>query len=143
MPTSTRFAVAVHILTGMARHGDEPLTSGEIAKSAHTNPAVIRRLISILSRAGLCRSQLGQGGGSVLSRNPEEIALLDVYNLVENSELFALHREQPDQDCVVGKHIQTALRSHLEAARRAMENELAHVTIADLVTDIHRLQHQR
>ena len=71
MPTSSRFAVAIHILAGLTLHSGEPLPSEIIAKSAHTNPAVIRRLLSMLNRAGLTSAQLGQGGGALLARPAE------------------------------------------------------------------------
>ena len=92
MPTSSRLAVAVHTLATLALHKGEPVRSEVIAKSASTNPAVIRRLLSMLNAAGLSQSQLGQGGGSLLAQPPEAISLLDVYKAVENEQLFALHR---------------------------------------------------
>ena len=53
MPTSSRLAVAVHTLATLALHKGEPVRSEVIAKSASTNPAVIRRLLSMLNAAGL------------------------------------------------------------------------------------------
>lgn len=135
MPSS-RFAVAVHILSGLAIHEGEPLTSEVIARSAHTNPAVIRRILSMLNRAGLSTSQLGQGGGALLARPAENITLLDVYRAVENQPLFPLHRASPDQDCVVGRHIQASLQPALGRAVQAMETELDKTTVADMVRDI-------
>src|SRR6266702_1445722 len=79
MPTSTRFAVAVHALAALAVSGGKPLRSEDIAYSANTSPVVIRGLLSRLSDAGLTRSQLGTGGGSLLARPAGKIKLLDVY----------------------------------------------------------------
>lgn len=141
MATSSRFAVAVHILSGLAIHEGETLTSETIAKSAHTNPAVIRRLLSMLNRANLSYSQMGQGGGARLARPAEEITLLDVYRAVETTPLFALHRASPDQDCVVGRHIQVSLQSPLGRAISALEAELARTTIADIARDICQRSH--
>ncbi|MCA1734101.1 MAG: Rrf2 family transcriptional regulator, partial [Acidobacteria bacterium] len=53
MATSSRFAVATHILTVLAVRGDEPSSSNLIASSVGTNPVVIRRLLGMLGRAGL------------------------------------------------------------------------------------------
>jgi len=139
MPTSSRFAVAVHILATLAMHKDQPVPSELIAKSASTNPAVIRRLLSMLNAAGFSQSQLGQGGGALLARPPETISLLDVYRAVENERLFALHRTEPDQDCPVGRHIQPVLQSTIGRALTALEDELAKVTIADVARDIRKM----
>src|SRR3712207_248133 len=67
MAASSRFAVAVHILTLLADAGGEPVTSEYIAASVNTNPSLIRRLLSALARAGLTTSQLGTGGGALLA----------------------------------------------------------------------------
>ena len=53
MSTSSRFAVAVHILTLMAWSEDEPLKSEQVAESVNTNPVVIRRMLCELSEANL------------------------------------------------------------------------------------------
>ena len=136
MPTSTRFAVAVHILAGLASNGDAPLNSEVIAKSANTNAAVIRRILSMLNEAGFSRGLLGQGGGTLLAKPASEITLLDVYRAVEREGLFALHRSKPDADCLVGRNIQSVLEATLCKVRHQMEAELAKVTIADVVRDI-------
>ena len=52
MSTSSRFAVAVHILTLLAS-ADGPVPSSLIAGSVGTNPALIRRLVAQLADAGL------------------------------------------------------------------------------------------
>lgn len=138
MPTSSRFAVAVHILTALALHKDQPVTSELLARSASTNPAVIRRILSMLNDAGLSTAQLGQGGGALLARPPEQILLLDVYRAVESEELFALHRSSPDPDCPVGRSIQPVLGRTLRRAQRALESELAGVSIAHIARDVER-----
>jgi Rrf2 family protein len=138
MPTSSRFAVAVHILTSLATHEGEPVPSEVIAKSASTNPAVIRRILSMLNNAGFARSQLGQGGGALLARPAKNISLLDVYSAVESDALFALHRTLPDQDCAVGRHIQPILQSTMDKAVAAMKTELGKVTVADVARSVAR-----
>src|SRR5436190_15480678 len=93
MSTSSRFAVAVHILTLMAWSDDEPLKSDQVAESVNTNPVVIRRMLLELSEANLVNSQTGATGGSRLSRKPEEITLQDVYHAVECPGVFSLHKQ--------------------------------------------------
>jgi Rrf2 family protein len=139
MPTSTRFAVAAHVLTALAVSGGKPLRSEDLAFSANTGAVVIRGLLSRLSEAGLTRSQLGAGGGAMLARPPEAIRLLDVYNAVEDMELFSVHRTPPCKSCAVGGNILDALQPTLDRARRAMEAELAKTTIADVAAEVAKL----
>jgi Rrf2 family protein len=139
MPTSTRFAVAVHALAALAVSGGKPLRSEDIAYSANTSPVVIRGLLSRLSDAGLTRSQLGAGGGALLAKDADRIRLLDVYEAVEDTELFSLHRTPPCQSCAVGGNILEALQPVLSRARKALEGELAQATVADIAADVARL----
>jgi len=136
MGISSRFAVAVHVLTLLEASGGEPVTSSRIAVSANTNPVVIRRLLCMLSRAGLTASRLGAGGGSLLARPASEITLLDVYRAVEAGDLFAMHSERPDPRCPIGCHIQKALGAATGAAERALEGVLAERTIADVLAEV-------
>ncbi|WP_339522774.1 Rrf2 family transcriptional regulator [Pseudomonas sp. EA_35y_Pfl2_R111] len=136
MPSSTRFAVAVHILTGLAIHENEPLPSEIIAKSASTNASVIRRILSMLNDAGFSTSQLGQGGGALLARPASSITLLDIYRAVETVPLFSMHRTAPDKGCAVGKYIQPILQEKIDIATAALELELSRVSIADIAGQI-------
>jgi len=138
LPTSTRFAVAVHTLAALAVNEGKPVRSEDIARSASTNPTVIRAILSRLADAGLSTAQLGQGGGALLAKPAARISLFDVYQAVEDCEIFALHRSPPDESCVVGRHIHAAMLPALERARQALENELASVSIADIAADIAR-----
>ncbi|MNL20391.1 putative HTH-type transcriptional regulator YwnA [compost metagenome] len=136
MSFSSRFAVAVHILTLLQQSGGEPLTSDYIAGSVNTNPAVVRRLLSLLAQAGLTTSRLGAGGGALLARPAEAITLLEVYQAVEDGHLFAMHHEAPNPLCLVGRNIQGALERTIDAAQRALEAELAGKTIAGVLDEV-------
>lgn len=139
MPTSTRFAVAVHTLTALAVSDGKPLRSEDLAYSANTGAVVIRGLLSRLGEAGLTRSQLGAGGGTMLAKPAKKIRLLDVYEAVEDTELFLMHRTPPCESCAVGGNIIAALQPTLARARSALENELAKTTIADMADTVAKL----
>ncbi|EML1595605.1 Rrf2 family transcriptional regulator [Burkholderia cenocepacia] len=136
MNTSSRFAFAVHVLALLSMQEGVPLSSDIIAGSVNTNPALIRRLLSMLAAAGLTTSQLGAGGGALLAREPGEITLLDVYRAVDDAQLFALHRETPNPACLVGRHIQGVLTGYIGDAQRAMEASLAARTLVDVTADM-------
>jgi Rrf2 family protein len=136
--SSSRFAVAIHVLTLLTQNPDEPATSEYIASSVNTNPVVIRRALGGLRRAGLVRSQGGAGGGWRLARDAEAITLRDVYHAVEEEDeaVFPLHHRPPNPNCPVGRNIQRALAVHFAAATHAMEDELARRTVADVLREV-------
>ena len=75
----------------------------------------------------------------MLSRPANEIKLLDVYQAVEEAELFSLHRTAPCEECAVGGNILEAVQPTLMRARKGLEDELAKVTIADIASEVARL----
>ncbi|MFP3273629.1 MAG: Rrf2 family transcriptional regulator [Paraburkholderia sp.] len=143
MNTSSRFAFAVHVLALLAFQEGVPLSSDMIAGSVNSNPALIRRLLTMLADAGLTTSQLGAGGGALLARPPGEITLLEIYRAVDEAQLFALHREEPNPACMVGRNIQTVLRGVISEAQQAMEASLAARTLADASTDLVKAERLR
>lgn len=140
MKTSSRFAVAVHILTlAMLARGDAEdgcVTSERMARSVCTHPVVIRRILGSLRQAGLVTSQPGPGGGWRLTRSPERITLLEVYRAVETEPLFAMHHNPPNAACMVGRQMPHALEHVFREAEAAMEQKLAEVTMAEVVDDV-------
>ncbi len=138
MSMNSRFAVAVHVLALLAQagQGTAPVTSESLAGSVNTNPVVIRRVLGSLRAARLVSSQGGNGGGWHLLRPPESITLRDVYCAIEDESLFALHHRAPNANCPVGRNIQDALTVRFAAAARAMEDELARATVADVLRDV-------
>ena len=142
MSVNTRFAVAVHILTLLASNEGEPATSEHIAGSVNTNPAVVRRLLMSLARAGLTSSQLGAGGGALLAKPPRAITLRDVFRAVSDGTLLPIH-EAPNPKCRVGRNIQRTLEGHLDAATIALESQLAEHTIADMLSEVVRADRSR
>jgi Rrf2 family protein len=136
MQHSSRVAVAVHILTLLASMREEVVPSEFIAGSVNTNPVVIRRLLRLLSGAGLVRTRMGPGGGATLALPPDRISLRDVYDAVEPGALFRLPAAPPSPMCPIGRHVQSALEQHLRRASESMARELSRSTIGDLVTEI-------
>jgi Rrf2 family protein len=134
MSTSSRFAVAVHVLSLMAWADEEPLKSEQVAESVNTNPVVIRRMLCELAEAKLVVSQSGAMGGSKLARQPQQITLLDIYQAVESRGVFSLHRHPPNRHCPVGVNIGPVLNQVLDEVDSAVEGVLANITIKDVVS---------
>lgn len=134
--TSSRFAVAVHILALLEESGGEPVTSEYIAGSVNTNPAVVRRILSMLAKAGITTSRLGTGGGALLARPATDVTLLEVFRAVEACNLFAMHNAQPNPQCPVGRNIQGVLEEATGAAQRALEAELEDRSVKDVLKQV-------
>lgn len=137
MAANSQFAIAVHVLAMLAKSCDQQrIKSDYIAKSVNTNPVVIRRLLSTLYEKGLVVSQTGVCGGSCLTRQPRNIRLLEIYRAVSKGDIFSLHPKLPDQNCSIGKNIQTVLGSLQSEINEAIEQKLAQYTLQDVIEKV-------
>ena len=137
MQISSRFTIALHIFACIDTFGqDHKITSEFLADSVNVNPVIIRKLLSQLKGAGLVTVQRGSGG-TALAKPPEDITFLDVYRAVEcveKGELFHFH-ENPNRKCPVGRNIHHVLDEKLQQIQRAMEQEMAGITVTDVIRD--------
>ncbi|ELK45851.1 Rrf2 family transcriptional regulator [Bacillus sp. SB49] len=137
MSISSRFSVGIHVLALIEINKDGISSSEYLAGSVNTNPAVIRKIMGMLRKAGLIKVQPGIAGAE-LAKDLSEITLLDVYkavDVVKDKELFSIHGN-PSPDCTVGRNIQHTIEPLFSSAQRAMEKVLEAVTIEDVVKDI-------
>jgi Rrf2 family protein len=137
MSANSHFTIALHIVTWMALalQQRDLVTSDEIAESVNTNPVFIRRILGLLNREHVVIVQRGAGAGWRLSRDPEQISLLDIYQAVAQEPLFEMHHSQPNQTCPVGRGIQPALKHFYGDAEAVMKQQFAQVTVADVLAE--------
>lgn len=141
MQISSRFTLAIHIFACIDTFQDEyKVTSDFLAGSTNVNPVIIRKILGQLKAAGLVEVTRGSGGASI-SKPLNEITFLDVYQAVEcigNGELFHFH-ENPNTLCPVGRNIHRILDDKLAQVQKAMEDELASITLEDVKRDTKKL----
>lgn len=131
--SNSQFAMAVHVLVMLAKNSDGNLKSEYLAESVNTNAVVIRRLLCQLSQANLVISQTGATGGTRLAKDADEINLNEIYTAVSTGEVFALHRQRPNQDCPVGKNIEAVLCNLQKQIDQAIEDKLSQKTLQNVL----------
>ena len=127
----------------LANNCDERIKSGYIAKSVNTNAVVIRRLLSDLHEAGLVVSQTGYSGGTCLTRQPDEIQLLEVYEAISNDEIFGLHPKKPDPDCDIGSTITTVLGRLQSEISEAVREKFSLYTLQDVIDELSKCKEKK
>jgi len=136
MAANSQFSMAVHILTLLARGGNENIKSEYIARSVNTNAVVIRRVLGQLGHAGLVLSQTGASGGTRLARPASEISLCEIFKAVSCGEVFALHAKAPNQDCPIGRNIEAVLCNLQKEIDAAVGAKLGEFTLASIIDEI-------
>lgn len=139
MQISTKFTIAIHLLTAVDFFGEtQQVTSEFLAGSIGSNPVIIRGIMLKLRAAGLIATKRGPGG-IALARPLADITFLDVYRAVETGSrdaLFHFH-ERPNLQCPVGRNIHRSLDGMLLDIQQRFEADLASHTVADVLNRIH------
>lgn len=134
MQVSTKFTIAIHVLTATAYFSrDHKVTSEFLAESVGSNPVIIRNIMGQLKKAGLIAVKRGPGG-MAMTRPLDQITFLDVYRAVEthgSEALFRFHGN-PNPNCPVGRNIHYALDDALESIHHNFEADLNRHTLAEV-----------
>jgi Rrf2 family cysteine metabolism transcriptional repressor len=81
---TTKSPYALRALTELARIGAEsPVPIGELARRREIPVQFLEQLFAVLRRAGLLKSQRGVKGGYLFARDPSEITVLDLVELLD------------------------------------------------------------
>lgn len=138
MQITSKFTIAVHIITAIDYFKDsEKVTSNFLAGSVGVNPVIVRNVMGNLKESGIIEISQGKSGIG-LAKGLDEITFYDVYkavDCVDGEGLFHFH-ENPNIKCPVGRNIHLAMDEKLQRVQDTMENELRHITIADVAADI-------
>ena len=76
------FVVMIHCLTYLAIHHDNRYSSKELAFTACSNPAIVRKLMSLAVKKGWVSTAAGKQGGYQWISDPSTIKLGDIFILV-------------------------------------------------------------
>jgi len=112
---TTKSPYALRALTELATIGAEhPIPIGELARRREIPVQFLEQLFAVLRRAGVLRSQRGVKGGYSFAREPSEITVLEIVELLDGK---------------LGAGAESIFSEAAEAARAVLSNS----TIADIV----------
>lgn len=137
MNRDTRLSGVLHVLLHLEQ-AKGPATSETLARTMGTNAAVFRRTMAGLRTAGYLHSEKGHGGGWTLSRPLSEITLLDIYDALGHSQIFAIGLRNDRSDCKVEQAVNGALSETLCAAEALIRERFRQVTLDRLAQDVFR-----
>lgn len=134
----TKFSVAVHVLI-LISEAQSPINSDQMAKSVGTNASYIRKILALLKKAKIVDGHRGISGYS-LAVAPEKLTLLQIYQAVmEEPKIHLLDIHQnPNDQCMVGRHIRPVLTDMFADIEQAFARSLAGKTLADCIAEIRK-----
>ena len=134
MQADSRLSRMLHVLLHMARQ-DAPFTSERIGRMLDTNPAVVRRTLAGLRKAGYVASVPGRGGGWRICVDLSELTIGDIHRAVGESSVFALHVGEPESRCAVQRAVSGALAQTLQEAQALIRRRFEGIKLSELIRD--------
>ena len=132
MNKDTRLSGVLHVMMHLGQ-ATVPLTSEILANSMGTNPAVFRRTMAGLRKAGYVTSEKGHGGGWTLAKPLREITLLDVYVALGRPGLFAIASRNDEPDCKIEQAVNLALSETMAKDEALFADSFGSNTLENLV----------
>lgn len=133
----TRFSVSVQIMTTLAFHEGELMSSDSFANQLQTNATFIRKLIARMVQAGLIESFRGKGGGIKLAKAPKEISLKEIYQVVmEDKPIISTHQKPVFKQCQVSCSMGEILCDVVKGMEKTTLTYLEKQRLSDLVSKI-------
>ena len=131
MKVSTRTRYAFRAMLDLAVHYDtRPVLVKHIAGRQQVSANYLEQILISLKVAGLVRSVRGAGGGFTLSRQPAEIRLSEIMQVMEGTTAPVGCVDDPD------KYVRSpfcAVRSVWVELKEAMNGVLESLTLQDLI----------
>ena len=137
MKADANFSTAIHICLYLQYRGEKLLSSQEIAISVDTNPVVIRRILAKLRKKDIVASVAGSHGGFHLMRPVDKISLWDIYQAVNDRELF--HQSKVNEECPVSSNLAQLVKLPFQEAENAMQPGLEKITVSSLYNRLKKI----
>ncbi|MDH3717442.1 MAG: Rrf2 family transcriptional regulator [Planctomycetota bacterium] len=128
---SQKVEYALRAVVTLAQNQSTACTSQRISELTRVPGPYLSKLMQVLVRGGLVRSQRGLHGGFVLTKQPDGLTIWDVVDVVEP---FKRIRECPLGISTHGTNL-CPLHSRLDKAMENVEQAFRDTTIAELLSE--------
>lgn len=136
MSASTKLSTSVKALCFLAVN-PLPKNSNEIADAIGINASKIRRLMAMLGKAGIVKSDSGMLGGFSLNKTPDKIHLQEIYCAIEDRKAFYLNvnKEKLNQSAN-SKKINNFFIKLFSDIQVEIENKMENITLKNILNHI-------
>ncbi|NEW04492.1 Rrf2 family transcriptional regulator [Paenibacillus sp. SYP-B3998] len=138
---NSEFTIAVHSLVLLAHLPDHMATSEEIAVNVSTHSARIRKVMGFLRKAGYVATKEGIGGGFILSCDPHQVTLGEIYRLTCQGSLKpSWCSGDESKPCVISSKMDRLMGKVFSDAEKQMEMYFDQHTIGSMLQRIIELE---
>jgi Rrf2 family protein len=139
MKLSTKGRYGVKAMFELAlQYGGESVSIKEISQKINVSEYYLEQLFANLRKAGLIKSIRGAQGGYVLSKDPAEITVADIFNVLEGPVEISDCITDEDANCTRAEHCGT--RPLWIKISESVNSVINSVTLQDMVNDYNQMK---
>ncbi|QGQ97509.1 Rrf2 family transcriptional regulator [Paenibacillus psychroresistens] len=134
------FGLAVQALVILAKDDIITCPSAELAVYLQSEPTLLRRILSSLTKGGILETREGRDGGYKLRRSPETITLAEVYTILQVSAPLIYGIKDTAGTGTFGLKMNTLFGELTDEMDRSLLEVLGNYTIGDWVKRLNETQ---
>ncbi len=131
------FALALHCILLLAHYSGKMITSVQLSKIVSVHPVRVRKVLSLLKKAGYITSKEGSKGGFLLSCDTDIVKLDDIYQLTQRDVLNPKCHVCPDY-CKIGANIENVLVDIFTEADNKLQDFLMTYSLQDILDKLQK-----
>lgn len=126
------YAIAVHALVFL-NHKNTLLSSEVIAKNVCTNPARIRKIMSMLKKAGIVATKEGLDGGYYILKKPSDITLKDIGEAIQIDYVSSSWKPgNQEMSCLIASGMANIMDGIYQELNDICREKLGGITVRDI-----------
>ena len=110
-------------------------SASDLARESGLPVSTVRKLLKGLQHSGLLQSQRGTRGGYILSREPQDITVIDIIAALEGP--FALTECSSDKVGLCKLESNCPISKNQQIINQAVRQALGTITLSDLIRPMH------
>lgn len=131
---NSEFTIAVHSLVLLAYKKDHMATSDMIAHNVCTHPARVRKVMGCLRKKGYVTAKEGTGGGFMLSCDPAQVTLAEIYRLTSIGSIQpSWCSGSEEMDCMIAGNMSLVMNDLYSEAEEQLIRFFERFTISDML----------
>lgn len=137
MSASTKLSSSVKALCYLEQVFPKPASSSEMSEAIGINSSKLRKILSMLVKNGIVKSNAGSSGGFMLKKQASEIHLQEIYCAIEDRKAFHLdvRKDEIKKNSLPDKLNLYFLNLFTEV-QVDIENKMKNITLESIVNKI-------
>ncbi len=125
-------AYALHALVELSKF-DKPVDVTHLSEITELPKPFLAKLLQTLSRKGFVKSFKGIHGGFILSKEPKDIKIIDIFKVMEDKDSLVFYCSSDPDDCMRNRADICSIRPFFAFLEKEFIQTIKNYTLDDII----------